>query len=93
MAQVRPSLCYGKYSNSVHNHMFNIIHNIHIVVKYMMIHIMAIASKFSFIVMSGERASLKRRPASTESSSLVSNSLQQPIFFCKIKEILHSSSA
>ena len=23
MAQVKPSLCYGKYNNSVHNHMFN----------------------------------------------------------------------
>ena len=57
------------------------------------IHIIAIANKFSFIVMSGERASLKQRSASTESSSLVSNSLQQPIFFYKIKEMVHSSSA
>ena len=53
-----------------------------------------IASKFSFIVMSGEQASLKRQSASsTESSSLVSNSLQQPIFLYKIKEMVHSSSA
>ena len=28
MAQVEPSLCYGKYNNSVHNHIFNTIHNI-----------------------------------------------------------------
>ena len=37
VAQVKPLLCYGKYNNSVHNHMFNTIHNIHIVVKYMMV--------------------------------------------------------
>ena len=65
VAQVEPSLCYGKY-NSVYNHMFNTMHNIHIASGkvYDGIHIIAIASKFSFIVMSGERASLKRRSLS-----------------------------
>ena len=97
LSQVEPSLCYGKYNNSVHNHMFNTIHNIHTYLYsgkvYDGIHMIAIASKFSFIVMSGKRASLKRRSASTESSSLVSNSLQQPVFFYKIKEMVHSSLA
>ena len=75
--------------------MFNTIHNIHMVVKYAYdgIHIIAIASKFSFIVMSGEQACLKWRSPSSESPSLVSNSLQQPIFSYKIKEMVHPSSA
>ena len=78
-----------------YNHMFNTIHNIRTCSGkvYNGIHIIAIASKFSFIVMSGEQASLKWRSASTESSSLMSNLLQQPIFFYKIKEMVYSSSA